>query len=668
MVDAPQTPPPATTPTPLPLPEDAQTARVAEIAERLQNLARALRLEERVIRAQQNTVTVRTEQGDITLIVRGRDVPQQGDQVEVDLAAGRPPRQAVIRELPSQPQQQTPAPNPPPQTGQTAPPAPTTGQTPPKAGDTPQAPQQQNTQQPPPSSPARAAAALSPDIARVLDSGQSSPALPRPLTSGDTIRVVPLPSSDISNIVFGNDSNAPVSLTPAVDKLLAAAKLFSQLPPPDLLRPLEGHPDIKNPQSLANAPSPPPTVPAEKNAVFQPLLKAFANFLRPADATPPQISANSQTAAPTTPQQPAKIFGLPQAPLTPEIARPVGVPSLTADIAKPIGVTTQSVLATAPAPLTLRLTNIVPPGVVVPEPKINPSAPPIMQAHVIGTTPQKLPVIAAILPGNSEPVLFTVPFRAPNLTPGTTLQFTLQQPAAAPQTGAPLPPLGPPEWMQLALPVWPEFDDMAQTIRAADPQAYQSLMRASVPNATIADRIPAAALLFIAAARGGDIAGWLGGKNTDLLRRAGRLESIGNIERDSTMTGRSEQAGAAGEWRSVSIPMGMQDQISRMMLHYHQDQESDGSDDEDRNGTRFIFDLNMTRMGPVQIDGFQREQKLDLIIRTRENLSPGMQQRMKQLWHSALEASNMTGEMSFQSKMDQFIKIEAPKTHRNMTA
>ena len=70
---------------------------------------------------------------------------------------------------------------------------------------------------------------------------------------------------------------------------------------------------------------------------------------------------------------------------------------------------------------------------------------------------------------------------------------------------------------------------------------------------------------------------------------------------------------------------------------------------------RFLFDLSLSRMGAVQVDGFMQSQRLDIILRTRTPLSPPMQRQMKQLYAGAMDKSRLTGELSFQSRPEQWV-------------
>ena len=101
------------------------------------------------------------------------------------------------------------------------------------------------------------------------------------------------------------------------------------------------------------------------------------------------------------------------------------------------------------------------------------------------------------------------------------------------------------------------------------------------------------------------------------------------------------------------------------MYYRHDDShKQDDAEEDKRKGTRFLFDLTLDRMGPVQLDGLHRPQeaggRLDLVVRTEASLSQAMQKTMRSAYINALEKAKVVGELSFQDKPDKFVKIDLP--------
>lgn len=297
-----------------------------------------------------------------------------------------------------------------------------------------------------------------------------------------------------------------------------------------------------------------------------------------------------------------------------------------------------------------------------PPPQILPRAESIT-ARVIGHTPKQLPVLTLTLPAGQTSQPFTLQFQASNLPAGAQLELsplpsqsgTLTTPAnisaAAPETA--------PALIQM-LPQfqWPALDDLGQAIRqsAASPQAAQA-MTAAIPNPANPAQMPPAILMFIAAVRGGDISGWLNERTIDTLRRAGREDTVNRLSRDFTGINRLSAEPAGQDWRTMPLPMMWEGELHHIMLYYKHGERGD-EDEQSGKGTRFIFDLSLDRMGPVQLDAFHRPGRLDLIVRTESPLSGEMQKRMRGLYINALEQAGTKGELSFQGKREKFVEIE----------
>ena len=84
--------------------------------------------------------------------------------------------------------------------------------------------------------------------------------------------------------------------------------------------------------------------------------------------------------------------------------------------------------------------------------------------------------------------------------------------------------------------------------------------------------------------------------------------------------------------------------------------------------TRFIFDLNLTRLGDVQLDGLMKSRRLDLILRTGTMFSHSMQTAMREKYQNVLELGNLTGDLVFQNRMDQWVRVKVNARDKGLTS
>lgn len=295
-------------------------------------------------------------------------------------------------------------------------------------------------------------------------------------------------------------------------------------------------------------------------------------------------------------------------------------------------------------------------------------SPAASKAVVLGQTPQSFPVLSVFIPQTQSWQNFTIPLQPQNLVAGTQLEvmphiMRSQTASAQAMATTVLPPFIPFEFFAGAS--WPAAAEIMQTMQQAMPAAAQMLGQ-STPNAAAPTRLPAAALLFVAAVRGGDISGWLGDRNIDLLKRLGKSDALNKLSRDMGGLQRTAREPVSQDWRGVALPMVYDGELSKLMLYYRHDKQ-ETEDGETRRGTRFIFDLNLSNMGAVQIDGLHRpmnekQGKLDLVVRTLKPVSPEMRLAMRAVYLEALQQADAIGDISFQNEKEKFITIDMPKS------
>ena len=296
------------------------------------------------------------------------------------------------------------------------------------------------------------------------------------------------------------------------------------------------------------------------------------------------------------------------------------------------------------------------------------TTPVVSKAVVAGQTAIGQPVLSVFMPQEQSWQSFTIPVQPQNLNMGIQMEIMPHIPAqvasAAAMATAVLPPFIPYEFFSSFS--WPAAEEIIQTLQQTAPQAAQMLGQATT-TPSLPTRLPAAALLFVAAVRGGDISGWLGDKNIDLLKRLGKGDALNRLTRDLGGIQRtSAESVQSQDWRGMALPMAYDGDLTKLMLYYRHD-KTETEDGEKKRGTRFIFDLNLTKMGAVQIDGLHRpinenENRLDLIVRTTKPVSDQMRKAMRAVYIEALQQAQAIGDISFQNEKEKFVKVEMPKS------
>jgi hypothetical protein len=208
---------------------------------------------------------------------------------------------------------------------------------------------------------------------------------------------------------------------------------------------------------------------------------------------------------------------------------------------------------------------------------------------------------------------------------------------------------------------WPALDEALQALReVAAPGTGAIATPETVPQP--GPRLASGLLFFLAALGAGDVNRWLGQQATQALKNAGREALLSRLGQDFGRLSRLAES-PVGDWRLFFIPLldGHQVQQLRMFLRHGQHGHDGGKGDEDGDSTRFVVELELSRLGELQLDGLVRNRRLDLILRSRAPLPEFMRREIVQIFHDTNGATGYEGSVGFQSSAEWgFMPIEAP--------
>jgi hypothetical protein len=655
-----------------PLSRGEQALKVLSASGDLQSIRRPTRIDGEISKISRDgtTATIETESGAIEVRLRGREGIQAGQKVQIDLPAGSPPRQIVMRitsepapaPTPQQPGN-APTPTTQPDRGNAPAPVPQTPQSPaPTAQPLPTAlPQQQPAHAPLPPILREVLDAVLPPTSRPAPLAQAAPVqLPAPLLPDTLVRLVPLtampPQSTLMPLPVSVPASMPEHLTIAATTLPPGLTAPITAPPP--AQPIQtAQPPAATALPGTQAPDPNTPVkilpgmaaPTGSNMALHPALNKITDFFaRPVQSIMLPIMKQVQPfITPIT---------------TKGTETPATLPVIIGEAGKPLMMRVISITAE----------NATPQGTPMTGKGGNEAASPsiiTLHADVVATTKQHFPILSMQSPGRSTPESFLLQFAANNIPVGTQLEL-MPQPGQA--TGqAPTTPL-PGAALPLATPIgtllsglsWPSFDEayqiLAPTMMGAG--GAQAASGPILPNPATPQNMPPAMLFFMAAIGAGDLSGWLGEKAMNNLRREGAkgADIISRMNRDFAGLVRMSDEPVTQDWRGMAIPMLWQNEVAKINLFYrHNDPEKDEHDDKDgERNTRFLFDLELTQIGPMQLDGYMKSKRLDLIVRSQTPFSHVMQNEMRKLYLNVLEQGSLTGDLAFQHRADQWVKVD----------
>jgi len=258
------------------------------------------------------------------------------------------------------------------------------------------------------------------------------------------------------------------------------------------------------------------------------------------------------------------------------------------------------------------------------------------------------------------------------LPPGTTLIFEiLPDNAALAVRGAVMP-----DEEIKTISTLPHLETALLTL-GVDNESMAAVMN-SIPK--LNGMFPASALFFMQAVQTGNIKNWLGDKALQALGASGPggAKLLAELQREFGSIGAKADSTKPGEWRQITIPYMGEYGIAtaRMAVRDHypeinpEERRRQGLPKDAGRVTRFLFDVEFSEFGSLQVDGLLRpgadaqnqtsasfKKQLDILLRTRELLPAPMRRELMDMYSESLGAYGMNGTLAFQAGYQNWIRL-----------
>ena len=211
---------------------------------------------------------------------------------------------------------------------------------------------------------------------------------------------------------------------------------------------------------------------------------------------------------------------------------------------------------------------------------------------------------------------------------------------------------------------WQTLNDIITVTQAGNPQAAQALT-ARLPQ--LGPEFAATSTSFIAAVASGNARKLLGDDVVETLRQSGRADLV---EKFSSEAGTLSQAfnpseqkpGLQPSWQSFFLPFVFQESVQQARLYVKRDnpKKGRGTDDKQGDDTRFVVEVELSELGPMQMDGLVRKKEqdiaFDLMIRSHTAFSKEQMADITDLYSGAAELTGFKGAIGFQVVKDFPVK------------
>lgn len=214
------------------------------------------------------------------------------------------------------------------------------------------------------------------------------------------------------------------------------------------------------------------------------------------------------------------------------------------------------------------------------------------------------------------------------------------------------------EALQAASTSWEGVKQMLDALGLAHPAAAQDMARMRMPQTNAPQQLGGALLFFLTAMKNGDMSSWLGRDNLNQLESLGRIDILRRMQEEWQARSQTAHDAAGSEWRGTHIPYLEQDKLRQFSFYVHEDgHKKQKKDDPDAWARRFLIDVSLSRLGPVQVDGLVHKRKLDLIVRTDNALPDDLRQDLRQVFHKSMEDIQYAGSLIFQIGKRSFVAL-----------
>jgi hypothetical protein len=211
----------------------------------------------------------------------------------------------------------------------------------------------------------------------------------------------------------------------------------------------------------------------------------------------------------------------------------------------------------------------------------------------------------------------------------------------------------------VALSGWPALFTATSILANQSPNGQAALAGKTAGGG---NQLTNSVLFFLAAAKNGNPSAWIGSENDSQLEKT-NANLLETLKRDiGRLFANSNEAN--GEWRPISIPLDTRaPDIPFVTLLVRNDTEENsknrGQAPEGKDTKRFVLEVDFRNIGAIQLDGFIKDKRFDLTIRSHSDLPKGLTGELRSLFSSALDANGFSGSLSFEEDVKFPVNVQA---------
>ncbi|MAZ02612.1 MAG: hypothetical protein CMN56_05690 [Sneathiella sp.] len=193
---------------------------------------------------------------------------------------------------------------------------------------------------------------------------------------------------------------------------------------------------------------------------------------------------------------------------------------------------------------------------------------------------------------------------------------------------------------------WSNLREAINQVARQDPIVAQTVISQTIPQAN--PQLSNSLLFFMAALNLGSIEKWLGQDFVQAMKAAGRTPLLQALEEDFATFSRLQADSGGQDWKSLNFPF-FDGANLRQVRMFHRRHKNPDADEGEAETTRFLIELNLTKSGPLQLDGLFKSHIFDLAVRSHRDVTEEMRQHITKLFSEHMEISGLNGQLTFKT-------------------
>jgi hypothetical protein len=200
---------------------------------------------------------------------------------------------------------------------------------------------------------------------------------------------------------------------------------------------------------------------------------------------------------------------------------------------------------------------------------------------------------------------------------------------------------------------WEGLEEAMTVLQQSHPAMAQQVMQQHIPQA--GPKLARDILFFLLALKTDDAEQWIGKKTLEALEQSSRADIVRKFSSELGTIRQLFTNPPSPDWQAAFIPIHHQGEWQQIRLYVKRDREKEEGQQhsKDNASTRFIMEVDLSRMGSLQFDGFVKKHsqntQFDLVIRSAQALRAEDQHAIRSIYADAAAITGFKGSIGFQT-------------------